>query len=212
MYIQRDSIPIPHLPYILCNNVLIPILSLFLFLFLNMGNAAASCAPSILSSSAAVKVLFFDGRLEVYTRPIKAAELMLENSSQFVCESSSLRVGNRIHGLTADEELERQKFYFLLPMDLLYSVLTHEELSSLTYKASRALKHRGSFNNFSKIFPVLGEFCMFPNSEAKTLDSADHHSPASHSLEPLLERRYSKQRSWKPALETIVETSTPCTH
>lgn len=177
-----------------------------------MGNAAASCAPSILSNSATVKVLFFDGRLEVYTRPIKAAELMLENSGHFVVESTSLKVGNRIHGLTADEDLERRNFYFLLPMDLLYSVLTHEELSSLTYKASRALKHRGSFNNFSKIFPVLGEFCMFPNSESKTLDGSDHHSLASHSLVPLLERRYSKQRSWKPALETIVETNTPCIH
>ncbi|PRQ15882.1 hypothetical protein RchiOBHm_Chr7g0178221 [Rosa chinensis] len=197
----------------LCHQ-LIPILlsSLSLSLFLNMGNAAASCVPSRLSNSTTVKVLFFDGRLEVYIRPIKAAELMLEHSGQFVVESSSLRVGNRIHGLTADEELERRRFYFLLPMDLLYSVLTHEELSALTYKASRALKHRGSFNNFSKIFPVLSEFFMFPNSESKPLDGSDHHSPASNSLVPLLETRYSKQRSWKPALETIVETSTTCPH
>ncbi|KAJ6881742.1 hypothetical protein NC651_028369 [Populus alba x Populus x berolinensis] len=41
-------------------------------------------------------------------------------------------------------------------MELLYSVLTHEELSSLTYKATKALK----FNNFGKIFPVLSEFCI----------------------------------------------------
>ncbi|XP_021801090.1 uncharacterized protein LOC110745322 [Prunus avium] len=177
-----------------------------------MGNAAASCAPSlVISSSGVVKVMFLDGRLEVYTRAVKAAELMLENPGQFVCESSSLEVGNRVHGLTADEELERRQFYFLLPMDLLYSVLTHEELSSLTYKASKALKHR-SFNSFSKIFPVLGEFCMFP-SEAKRLDKniGDVISPSSHS-EPMLVlvERYSKQRSWKPALETIVET--PSTH
>ncbi|PQQ15471.1 uncharacterized protein Pyn_28864 [Prunus yedoensis var. nudiflora] len=135
----------------------------------------------------------------------------VRESGQFVCESSSLKVGNRVHGLTADEELERRQFYFLLPMDLLYSVLTHEELSSLTYKASKALKHR-SFNSFSKIFPVLGEFCMFP-SEAKRLDKniGDDISPSSHS-EPMLVlvERYSKQRSWKPALETIIET--PSTH
>ncbi|KAL4633036.1 hypothetical protein ACB092_04G092000 [Castanea dentata] len=160
-----------------------------------MGNVT-SCAPSIISSGA-VKVLFSDGRLRVYTRPVKAAELMLENPGQFVCESSSLKVGHRIQGLLADEELELRQFYFLLPMELLYSVLTFEEMSSLSYKASKALKHI-SFNNLGKIFPVLSEFCMFP-SESKTINTT-----TCHQQEPL--QRYSKQRSWKPALETIIES------
>nr|DAD31955.1 TPA_asm: hypothetical protein HUJ06_010806 [Nelumbo nucifera] len=54
-----------------------------------MGNTT-SCAPTN-ASNGAVKVLFCDGRMEVYTRPIKAAELMLENPCQFVCESSDLK-------------------------------------------------------------------------------------------------------------------------
>ncbi|KAG6675904.1 hypothetical protein I3842_15G128900 [Carya illinoinensis] len=166
-----------------------------------MGNVT-SCAPSIISSSGAVKVLFSDGRFEVYTKPVKAAELMLENPGQIVCESSTLKVGHRIQGLLADEELELRQFYFLLPMELLYSVLTHEEMSSLSYRSSKALKH-GSFNNLGKIFPVLGEFCMFP-SEAKTFNG-DQDTDLQQ--EPVLQR-YSKQRSWKPALETIAET--PC--
>ncbi|KAF3437143.1 hypothetical protein FNV43_RR19896 [Rhamnella rubrinervis] len=168
-----------------------------------MGNAA-SCAPSIISSNGGVrKVLSMDGRIEVYTRPVKAGELMVENPGQFVCESTSLKVGNRIEGLSAEEELEKRQLYLLLPMDLLYSVLTFEEMRSLTYKTSKALKH-GSFTNFGKIFPVmLSEFCIFP-SEAKTLDGND---PSIINIsEPT--KRYSKQRSWRPALETIVET--PC--
>jgi hypothetical protein len=165
-----------------------------------MGNVT-SCAPSIISNGV-VKVLFSDGRLEIYTRAVKAAELMVENPGKFVCESSSLKIGHRIHGLVADEELELRQFYFLLPMELLYSVLTLEEMSSLSYKASKALKHYGSFNHLGKkIFPVLGEFCMFP-SEAKTLNK----TPATEQ-EPAVQR-YLRQRSWKPALETIVET--PC--
>ncbi|GMY24005.1 hypothetical protein FCV25MIE_19246 [Fagus crenata] len=159
-----------------------------------MGNVT-SCAPSIISSKV-VKVLFNDGTLQAYTRPVKAAELMVEHPGQFLCESSSLKVGHRIQGLLADEELELRQFYFLLPMELLYSVLTFEEMSALSYKASKALKH-GSFNNLGKIFPVLGEFCMFP-SESKTINTP----PCDQ--EPL--QRYSKQRSWKPALETIVES------
>ncbi|KAI3443265.1 uncharacterized protein J3R85_000192 [Psidium guajava] len=165
-----------------------------------MGNAT-SCAPSIISSGSSVaKVLSSDGKMQIYTRPIRAAELMLENQGQFLCNSSTLRVGHRIHGLSADEELELRCFYFLLPMELLYSVLTYEEMSALTYRASKALKH-GSFNNLSKIFPVFGEFCIFP-SEAKRMVDSDRDDV----VEPI--ERYSKQRSWRPALETIIET--PC--
>ncbi|KAJ6373800.1 hypothetical protein OIU78_029477 [Salix suchowensis] len=158
-----------------------------------MGNAA-SCAPSIISNRVVIKVLFCDdGNLQIYTKPVKAAEVMLESPGQFVCDSASLKVGQRIHGLVADDELERRQLYFVLPMELLYSVLTREEMSSLTYKATRALK----YNNFVKIFPVLSEFCIFP-SDGKTMDSmAAEQQPV---------ERYSKQRSWKPALETIVET------
>ncbi|KAM7479630.1 hypothetical protein LguiA_027843 [Lonicera macranthoides] len=167
-----------------------------------MGNAAASCAPSIISAGV-VKVLLLDGRLEIYTRPIKAAELMLENQLQFVCDSANLKVGQRVQGLSADEELERRKLYFLLPMEMLYSVLTIEEMDSLTNKVSKGLK-QGSLN-FAKIFPVLGEFCMFPNSEAKMRDERGD----SDSIREGSGERYSRQRSWTPALETIVETPTP---
>ncbi|XVE58877.1 hypothetical protein DITRI_Ditri04bG0204300 [Diplodiscus trichospermus] len=160
-----------------------------------MGNAA-SCAPSIISSGA-VKVLFPDGNMEIYTKPVKAADLMLENPGQFVCDSSTLKVGYRIHALTADEVLERRQLYFLLPMELLYSVLTHEELSSFTCKATKALKH-ATLNNLGKIFP---EFCIFP-FEAKTPENPVMITKTADSGE-----RFSKQRSWKPALETILETT-----
>ncbi|KAJ4830334.1 hypothetical protein Tsubulata_041837 [Turnera subulata] len=166
-----------------------------------MGNGT-SCAPSIISSSGVVKVLFSNGNLQIYTKPVKAAELMLENPGHFVCDSTTLRTGHRIHGLSADEELQRRQLYFLLPMDLLYSVLTREEMSSLTYKATKALKQT---NNFGKIFPVFSDFiCIFPSEFVKTVDatnqSGEHTVPATE--------RYTKQRSWKPALETIVEI--PC--
>ncbi|KAJ8753716.1 hypothetical protein K2173_026392 [Erythroxylum novogranatense] len=156
-----------------------------------MGNAA-SCAPSIISNGV-VKVLLPDGILQVYTRPVKAAELMLENPGQFVCDSSSLKVGQRIHGLSADEELERRQLYFLLPMDMLYSVLTQEEMTTLTSKTTKTLKQ----THFGKIFPVLSEtFCIFPS---------DSKAMVSMATEPEPVERYSKQKSWKPALETIFE-------
>ncbi|CAK9158644.1 unnamed protein product [Ilex paraguariensis] len=164
-----------------------------------MGNVA-SCAPSIISYGV-VKVLSSDGTLEIYTRPVKAAELMLENPGRFICDSGHLKVGHRIPGLSADDDLERRQLYFLLPMEMLYSVLTNEEKITLTDKASKALK-QGSLN-LARIFPVLGDFCLFPPSEDKTVDS-----PA---RVPELAERYSRQRSWRPALETIIETPPPGT-
>ncbi|KAK8537019.1 hypothetical protein V6N13_041972 [Hibiscus sabdariffa] len=163
-----------------------------------MGNAV-SCAPSIISSGGAVKVVFPDGNLHMYSKPVKAADLMVENPGQFVCDSTSLKVGSRVHGLTADDELERRQVYFLLPMDLLYSVLTQDEMSCLSCKATKALKHV-SFS-IGKSFPlVFTDFCIFP-SNAKTAPRSSVGDGADESVE-----RFSKQRSWKPALETILET------
>ncbi|KAL2453979.1 hypothetical protein Adt_48521 [Abeliophyllum distichum] len=122
---------------------------------------------------------------------------MLENPGKFLCDYCNLKVGQRIPGISADEELERGQLYFLLPMEMLYSVLTNEEMKFLNDKASKGLK-QGSLN-FSKIFPVFGDFCLFPNSEVKAMDA--YSTPDLQQVE-----RYSRQRSWQPALETIVET------
>ncbi|KAJ0048249.1 hypothetical protein Pint_16921 [Pistacia integerrima] len=169
-----------------------------------MGNAT-SCAPSIIcSNNGVIKVLIFsNGDLQIFTKPVKAVELMLENPGHFLCDSESLKVGQRIEGLSADEELEVSKFYFSLPMELLYSVLTEDEIASFTSKAAMALKQKQAnySKHFGKIFPVvLSEFCLFPSSEAKTKTfvAADD--------QPV--ERFSKQRSWKPALDTIFEIPT----
>ncbi|RWR85580.1 hypothetical protein CKAN_01445100 [Cinnamomum micranthum f. kanehirae] len=105
-------------------------------------------------SSRAVKVVFVDGRVEEYTRPVNAAELMLENPIQFVCDSVDLKVGHRIPGLAADEELEPRRLYFLLPINMLYAILTVDDMVSLSYKASKALKQGGS-KNIGRIFPAF---------------------------------------------------------
>ncbi|KAL0429564.1 UNVERIFIED_CONTAM: hypothetical protein Sradi_0582400 [Sesamum radiatum] len=169
-----------------------------------MGNAAL-CAPSIISNNGVVKVLSADGRLMIYTRdePVRAAEIMLENPGQFLCESRQLRVGQRIAGMCAEEELERGQDYFLLPMEMLYSVLTNEEMKSLvSQKPSRGSKQPAAAAlNFSKIFP---EFCLFPNgAEAKAVED---QSAAVGGGDSQHVERYSRQRSWQPALETIIET------
>ncbi|XP_068642095.1 uncharacterized protein [Aristolochia californica] len=153
-----------------------------------MGNSA-SCSPC-LASTRTIRVGFRDGRVEEYRRPLKAAELMLENPRHFVCDSNNLKVGHRVPCLTADEDLEPRRLYLLLPMDMLFSVLTSEEKSHLSHKAS--LKN-GASTNIAKIFPVFGEFCLSP-SEAKPARTEESTE------------RFARQRSWQPALDTILET------
>ncbi|KAI4329984.1 hypothetical protein MLD38_028302 [Melastoma candidum] len=166
-----------------------------------MGNAAL-CTPSIASTSAS-KVVTFDGKLTLFTRSIRVADLMIQHPNHFLCDSSTLQVGQRVQGLATDEELEPRRLYFVIPMELLYSVLTYEEMSALTYKATKALKHGSGFNNLSRIFPVFTESCIFPgNHEGKRASEGTDGGNDDF----VVFERYGKQRSWQPALETIVES------
>ncbi|KZV46504.1 hypothetical protein F511_10609 [Dorcoceras hygrometricum] len=168
-----------------------------------MGNVAL-CAPSMASTNSVVKVLTHDGKLIIYSRrPVIAAEIMLQNPGQFLCESHHFKVGQRILGMCAEEELEGGELYFLLPMEMLYSVLTVEEMKFLGCKASKNFKQAALTLNLSKIFP---EFCLFPSSlEGKRVEDI-----RTRVCSKVTEDGYSRQRSysWQPALETILETST----
>ncbi|CAA0828594.1 Unknown protein [Striga hermonthica] len=169
-----------------------------------MGNAAL-CAPSIISNGE-VRI-FAGGKLQIYSNaPVRAAEVMLENPGQFLCESHNLRVGQRIPGMSADEKLQKGRIYFLLPMEMLYSVLTTDEMRALTHKACKGTtRHAASLTSLSKIFPEFN--CLsaggVSGGQEAAVDSVDGGDGA-ESGGPLV--RYSSQRSWQPALETIVET------
>ncbi|GJN37642.1 hypothetical protein PR202_gb26618 [Eleusine coracana subsp. coracana] len=105
-----------------------------------MGNAGLMCislAPvsggeCTSSSSAATKVIHADGTVTRLSRPVRASELMRDHPGQFVCDSARLAVGCRVPGVAADELLRPRHDYFLLPMDMLYSVLTDEEMAALS--------------------------------------------------------------------------------
>ncbi|GFP85055.1 hypothetical protein PHJA_000649300 [Phtheirospermum japonicum] len=159
-----------------------------------MGNVAL-CVPS----NGEIKILSTttDARIAIYRKaPVKAGEIMLENPGQFLCESNDLKTGQRVPCIGAEEELEKGRFYFLLPMDMLYSVLTYEEMKTLTQKPSKV-----SAINFSKIFPDQLS-CLFPNSNSNSNNGSE--IKISRSV------RCSRQRSWEPALETIIETPPHC--
>uniref|UniRef100_A0A0D9UW62 DUF4228 domain-containing protein n=1 Tax=Leersia perrieri TaxID=77586 RepID=A0A0D9UW62_9ORYZ len=84
------------------------------------------------SSSTACKIIHVDGTVTRLARPVRASEVMGDHPGQFVCDSGRLAVGCRVPGVAADELLQPRRAYFLLPMDMLYSVLTDEEMAALS--------------------------------------------------------------------------------
>ncbi|KAG2587281.1 uncharacterized protein LOC120676736 [Panicum virgatum] len=93
------------------------------------GGGGGGCAAS---SPGATKVIHADGTVTRLARPVRASELMLDHPGQFVCDSGRLAVGCRVPGVGADKILRPRHAYFLLPMDMLYSVLTDEEMAALS--------------------------------------------------------------------------------
>ncbi|CAM0878855.1 unnamed protein product [Alopecurus aequalis] len=102
-----------------------------------MGNNP-SCIPlppvpgSPAAASTGCKVIHADGRVTRLPRPARASELMLDHPGQFVCDACRLAVGCRVPGVAADELLQPRRAYFLLPIDMLYSVLTEDEMAALS--------------------------------------------------------------------------------
>ncbi|KAG2242968.1 hypothetical protein Bca52824_095187 [Brassica carinata] len=132
-----------------------------------MGNTSSN------SSSGVVKILApFTGTLDVFSKPIKTSQIVSQNSGQFITDSTLLQVGHRVTAVSPDEFLRpRRHLYLLLPTDMLYSVLTHEELALISEKAHR--DHDGV-----EIRETLEEKVLYE----------------------------SKYGSWRPGLETIVES------
>ncbi|XP_078175218.1 uncharacterized protein LOC144568722 isoform X2 [Carex rostrata] len=143
----------------------------------NMGHPTLTCKLYTRASSSIKIISVTDGTITKFQKPVRASELMVENPGWFVCDSAELGVGLRVPGLTADEKLQPSHLYFLLPVDMLYSVLTDEEMDSLSYKASIAFK-KGA-----------GAECI-----------EDRAGDVIETFE--IVRR---DRPWRPALDTIME-------
>lgn len=199
-----------------------------------MGNTGLMClslAPVSggESTSAATKVIHADGTVTRLARPVRAAELMRDHPGQFVCDSARLTVGCRVPGVAADELLRPRHAYFLLPMDMLYSVLTDDEMAALSEShaataaasawkrivtsAARGRDHHDRSTNrppkdgnvsandgSARVYPMLGLL------EAGDLgvDKPDQRA-AAVSKTRAAAAGMRRHRHWQPALDTIEE-------
>ncbi|KAF7026951.1 hypothetical protein CFC21_039032 [Triticum aestivum] len=188
---------------------------------MSLAPAAGSASASASSGGGGCKVIHADGRVTRLARPVRASELMLDHPGKFVCDACRLAVGCRVPGVAADELLQPRRAYFLLPMDMLYSVLTDDEMAALAAAShgaataataawrrivvtttrrrrggGRGASSRQSNGDAGRVFPVVG-LLQLQDAPAGHPTIGVKPSGAGVGLRRL--------RSWRPVLDTIEE-------
>ncbi|XP_010913819.1 uncharacterized protein [Elaeis guineensis] len=92
------------------------------------------------SSQPTAKVVAVDGSLKEYSAPVPASDILGEDGrSFFICSADRLYFDSYVPALGADERLQLDQIYFVLPNAKLEYPLTGLEMAALAAKASSAL-------------------------------------------------------------------------
>lgn len=106
-------------------------------------------------SSQIVKGVPQNGNVQEFRRSVKATELMLGNSQQFVNHASCGKAGKRAARLAAEEELQMGHLYTMLHMNNLNSALTTSDVAPLLLLHKNNGNNRQSSKRHCRILPVL---------------------------------------------------------
>eukprot|EP01018_Ginkgo_biloba_P038798 Gb_19662 [translate_table: standard] len=103
-----------------------------------MGNSIKCCIACMLPCGAldVVRVLHSNGRVEEYSRTVKAGEVMKANPKHVLGEPSCQGVVQKTVVLPPDAELQRGKIYFLIPAYTLQKQKQHTVDSKANSKPS----------------------------------------------------------------------------
>ncbi|MQL91402.1 hypothetical protein Taro_024011 [Colocasia esculenta] len=189
--------------------------------------AAGAKAPAL-----CIRLIRADGRVEVYHRKVRAAELMKEHPSHLVCRSDAFTIGQRIPALAEGDQLQPGHAYFLLPLHFFQSVLSFVTLASSFARAAAAAA-AASNGSASPLLQRPFEVHKTPSGKLQIRVSDDFIRRIQEAQEAgdggggagqgsggggrvcttvALEKDYwqlvvgCRERQWKPKLETITES------
>ncbi|XP_059074690.1 uncharacterized protein LOC131874785 [Cryptomeria japonica] len=113
-----------------------------------MGSALSSSSPKTRPTA---KLILDDGALREYEHPVKVAQVLNERGREtfVICLSDSINFNQCLTPLPAQDELQLDRLYFLLPLTKLKYTLLPSEMAAMVVKAAAALqskqnKHRNS--------------------------------------------------------------------
>ncbi|XP_061338456.1 uncharacterized protein LOC133285263 [Gastrolobium bilobum] len=169
---------------------------------------------SLRPSDATGKIVFCDGSVHEFDKPLTVAELMLEHPQQVVVEFHSAVNQKRPNPLPADKKLEMNNIYMMLPIKRGKPVgLSSEETRRILLIVNSAL-HSKYLVCSSRFLPWLTRLCQttaIVEAEPRVAQKKEEGNEFSEFLPEFLEGRpeyLSRQLSgkgWKPNLDTIKE-------
>ncbi|XP_057837492.1 uncharacterized protein LOC131047709 [Cryptomeria japonica] len=106
------------------------------------------CLSSQVSDST-VKLVMEDGRLKEFADPVKVEEILRERQGFFVCHSDSMAFDQYLTPLNAQDVLQLDELYFVLPEIKLKYPLPASEMAAMAIKALSALE-RSSYKSQSR--------------------------------------------------------------
>ncbi|KVI10760.1 uncharacterized protein LOC112506296 [Cynara cardunculus var. scolymus] len=102
----------------------------------NQGRLLISNGPS----STAKVIHSGDGRLQEFRQPIRASNVISDQSNAFfLCNCETMFINCHVPHMAADEELQPGQIYFLMPISKSNKPFSLQELCSLAITASSAL-------------------------------------------------------------------------
>lgn len=173
-----------------------------------MGNQLVSLRPS----EATGKIITWDGSVHEIEQSLTVAELMLEHPEQVVVELHSAVNNKRPTPLPADNKLETNKVYLMLPLKRGKPVgLSGEDTRRILLILNSALHH-------SKFVPWLTRLCQNTTTivepqrkiNEEITEKSDEEScqlflPEMLEGRPEYLNRQVSGKGWKPTLDTIKE-------
>ncbi|KAH7835111.1 hypothetical protein Vadar_022960 [Vaccinium darrowii] len=90
-------------------------------------------------------VIDLEGKLQNFSQPIKASEILSQNPNCFLGSSETMFIGSHVPQVPNNEELQLGQIYFLIPISKSRTPLSLQDLCALAIKASSALDNSQFF-------------------------------------------------------------------